>query len=81
MFTFYHPLHFAFFFLNEVHLDTPKANYIHVTKINFGVAVPDVDGIGVEPVIFHFHWKPKRNLGFEAELHTFENELKITPQV
>ena len=39
MFTFCHPLHLAFFFLNEGQLDTPKANYI--AKINFGVAVPD----------------------------------------
>ena len=29
----------------KVNLDAPKANYI--AKINFGGAVPDVDGIGV----------------------------------
>ena len=34
----------------------------------------------IKPVILCFHWKPKRNLGFETELpvsiYLFENELK-----
>ena len=31
----------------------------------------------VEPVIFHFHRKPKRNLGFETELPVSTYLLKI----
>ena len=42
------------------------------------------DVICLEPAIFCFHRKPKRNLGFETELPvstyvTFEKEFKKTP--
>ena len=34
----------------------------------FFVSVGNISAYNVEPMIFRFHRKPKRNLGFEAKL-------------